>query len=103
MMRKRITIEIPSKLRYCIEDGEKTSTMFKRVLKDVDKDIIVILDFRKTTYIDSSGLGILLWLRNWLGDESKIVLVNISNYVWKILRMANFQILFNFDFEDKHV
>lgn len=67
-MKKQIIIETPERFQF-YNGSEKTTTMFKRLLEDKDKDIIVILDFKKTVYIDSSGLGILLWLRNLMGEE----------------------------------
>ena len=56
------------------------------------------LDFKKTHYMDSSALGMLLLLREQTkGDKSKVSLVNVSGTVLKILEIAQFKKLFTID------
>jgi anti-anti-sigma factor len=54
-----------------------------------------IVDLRKTTYLDSSALGMLLLLRDHGGgDTAQISLVNVTSDVKKILAISNFDKLF---------
>lgn len=54
-----------------------------------------VVDFRETTYMDSSALGMLLLLRDYAGgDAASIRLINASADVRRILLIANFDQLF---------
>jgi len=54
-----------------------------------------VIDFRDTTYLDSSALGMLLLLRDFGGgDDAPIELVNCNPDVRKILTISNFGQLF---------
>jgi anti-anti-sigma factor len=54
-----------------------------------------IVDLRKTTYLDSSALGMLLLLRDHAGgDNAQISLINVTADVKKILAISNFDKLF---------
>ena len=53
------------------------------------------VDMRTTDYVDSSALGMLLMLKNKMGDSKEsISLVNAKPEVKKILEIANFGQLF---------
>ena len=53
------------------------------------------LDLRKTVYLDSAALGMLLLLRDHAGgDAARIRIVNCSPGVRRILGIANFHMLF---------
>ncbi len=70
---------------------------FKDVVlsEDIDKDRFE-LDFKKVKYIDSTGLGMLLLLREKAGGASSdISITNAREEVADILRSANFGVLFN--------
>lgn len=55
----------------------------------------VIIDFSQCAHIDSGGLGMLLQLRNRLGDDrSKITLKNLSDEIIKIFEVVKFEKLF---------
>ena len=55
-----------------------------------------VVDLKETTYIDSSALGMLLLLRDYVGgDESDVRLVNCNSDVRKILAISNFDKLFD--------
>lgn len=56
-----------------------------------------ILDFRQVTFIDSSSLGMILLLKDYVSDKekNKITLVNASPEVLQIFKVANFQQLFH--------
>ena len=52
------------------------------------------VDFGRTDYIDSSGLGMLLKLREYAGgDKTKVRLINCSPDIKKILTIAHFHTL----------
>ena len=54
------------------------------------------VDMDKTSYLDSSALGMLLLLRDYAGgDEANIGIVNCSDDVMKILSISNFEQLFD--------
>ncbi|QCU90321.1 STAS domain-containing protein [Thiomicrorhabdus sediminis] len=55
-----------------------------------------VIDFKKTLYMDSSALGMLLLLREQTGgDRSKVKLININDTVYRILQVAQFNKLFS--------
>jgi anti-anti-sigma factor len=55
-----------------------------------------VVDLGETTYIDSSALGMLLVLREEVGgDHSDIRIARSNQDVRKILKIANFDQLFN--------
>lgn len=54
------------------------------------------VDLRGTEYVDSSALGMLLVLRDKVGDQKeKVKIVNANPGVRKILEIANFDKLFS--------
>lgn len=54
-----------------------------------------ILDFKNTVYIDSSGLGMMLVLRDIIGKDIKFV--NVNKQCKQIFFIANFHKLFKID------
>lgn len=55
-----------------------------------------IVDLSRTTYLDSSALGMLLLLRDYAGgDGARIELRNCNNDVRRILTISNFEQLFS--------
>jgi len=55
-----------------------------------------VIDLGKTTYLDSSALGMLLLLRDYAGgDNAMIRLENASSDVRKILAISNFTQVFD--------
>lgn len=53
-----------------------------------------VVDFRNTEYLDSSALGMLLQLREHNISDAQVELINGSDTVFDILRIANFDKLF---------
>ncbi|MDX1810448.1 MAG: STAS domain-containing protein [Gammaproteobacteria bacterium] len=54
-----------------------------------------IIDVQKAPNIDSSGLGMLLLLRDFAGgDDSHVEILNCSDHVLDILKITNFEKLF---------
>lgn len=55
-----------------------------------------IVDLTRTTYLDSSALGMLLLLRDHAGgDNAEVSIVNCNRDVKKILTISNFEQLFS--------
>jgi len=53
------------------------------------------IDFSKTQNIDSGGLGMLLQLRTFIGEEANnITLIGLSDSILKIFEVVNFEKLF---------
>jgi anti-anti-sigma factor len=85
-MKKKI-IKLPQTLNY------KESNNIKQLLGEE-----IIWDFEDTTYIDSSGLGILLMIREKSPERKenkKVKLINIGSGIMPILHMAQFGSLFD--------
>lgn len=57
---------------------------------------IYILDFSQVKFIDSSSLGMILLLNDYVSDnvKNKITLLNATPEVLQIFKVANFQQLF---------
>ncbi len=61
---------------------------------DLELDSIII-DFSKTTHIDSGGLGMLLQMRTQLGDKANIIkLKSPSDTIKSIFNVVNFEKIF---------
>ncbi|MBF0133809.1 MAG: STAS domain-containing protein [Magnetococcales bacterium] len=62
----------------------------------VNKDVRYVLDFKKTKYIDSSALGMLLLFRERVGGHAAdIRFINARPAIKQTLTTANFQRLFD--------
>ena len=54
-----------------------------------------IVDFRSTDYMDSSGLGMLLNMRRFLGNgKTPIELINCRPQIKRVLSISRFETLF---------
>lgn len=61
-------------------------TMIELIKKDV---VGIVLDMSKAPFIDSSSLGMLLWLRDYCHDnKSQLKLAGIDNNIKKILEIT---------------
>lgn len=59
-------------------------------------DTVFYIDMKNTTYLDSSALGMLLLLRERTGgDKKRIQIINVTEQVMEILRVAHFDQLFS--------
>ncbi|ORU93226.1 MAG: anti-anti-sigma factor [Cycloclasticus sp. symbiont of Bathymodiolus heckerae] len=70
---------------------------FREAIDSISSNHInsVVVDMRTTDYVDSSALGMLLMLKNQMGDsKDAISLINAKPEVKKILEIANFGQLF---------
>jgi anti-anti-sigma factor len=74
-----------------------THQAFRNAYEHEDRDVKeFIVDLSRTTYLDSSALGMLLLLRDYAGgDGARIELRNCNNDVRRILTISNFEQLFS--------
>jgi HptB-dependent secretion and biofilm anti anti-sigma factor len=89
---KLINIDIGRVFTY-----ETVSKIEENFIKTIieNRSISVELDFKKTIFIDSSALGLLLVFKKYLnGKSGEIEIINASEYVKGVLRTANFDRLF---------
>jgi len=72
---------------------------FRKSYKDNDlSSVRIIIDFRETSTIDSSALGMLLNLQNDLNKkDNEITIVNSNDVIRKILTITNFSNKFNIE------
>ncbi|MFT7185411.1 MAG: anti-anti-sigma factor [Pseudohongiellaceae bacterium] len=52
------------------------------------------IDMAKTSYLDSSALGMLLLLRDHAGNSAVIKIINCNEDVFKIFQISNFEQMF---------
>ncbi|MFT4926206.1 MAG: anti-anti-sigma factor [Phenylobacterium sp.] len=70
-------------------------TEFRRAYSAIEAPKKVIIDFKDTDYIDSSGLGILIYLRKHFNcKKENIFLINTNPEINKIFRIARFNKMF---------
>ena len=72
---------------------------FRDAYEKVDSSISqYVVDMARTTYLDSSALGMLLLLRDHAGgDNANVRIVKCNPDVRKILTISNFEQLFSID------
>ena len=88
---KTLTIKVSG--RFDITLHKTFSDSYKDKIGSISN---VILDMANVEYIDSSGLGMMLVLRERIGgDAARIDIVNVSPGVEKILKIINYDKLFN--------
>jgi anti-anti-sigma regulatory factor len=68
-----------------------------RVIKEIlkNKTDLITFDFKKTERIDSSFLGCLLVIKNFLDDSRNIKLINLSDHCKKLFERVQFDKLFS--------
>jgi anti-anti-sigma factor len=54
-----------------------------------------VIDLKLTDYMDSSALGMLLVMRDHVGEQAEISLVNANSEIRSILDISNFHKIFN--------
>lgn len=84
-----LTITLPSRL-----DGKVREEFLKAFRQQAKPSSHYVIDLDKTSYIDSTGLGMLMILRQHAGnDKAQVRLINCSAQIKSILTIANFQAL----------
>lgn len=73
-------------------------TEFRRAYAAITNPSKVVVDLQKTDYIDSSGLGILVYLRKHFNCRKEdIHLINCNNEITKTFKVARFNKMFMID------
>ncbi len=86
---RTVTIKLPSEFDF------RAHKDFRKSHRDADPSAQYILDFAATEHIDSSALGMLLVMREGLGnDDAKVKIINCRSNIKKLLEMASFDNLF---------
>ncbi len=86
-----ITVKVSGRFDFAVQNE------FRDCYYDAgaDKNVNFIIDMSSTNYMDSSALGMLLMMREYLGGNSAdISISNCSSDIKNILTVANFQSLF---------
>ena len=87
-----ITIKVSGRFDFAVQNEFRDC--YYNVSKD--KDTKFVIDMSGTNYMDSSALGMLLMMREYLGGNSAdITIKNSSADIKNILTVANFQSLFD--------
>ncbi len=83
------------------ESAEFFSAALENVLRNERTNVII--DFTKIDYIDSTGIGELVgYLGKFTTQDRKLILVNPSERIQKLLRLAKLDILFRiYDSEEE--
>jgi len=85
------------------ESAEFFSAALENVLKNESTNVII--DFTKIDYIDSTGIGELVgYLGKFGGQNRKLILVNPSERILKLLKLAKLDAVFKiYNSEDEAV
>ena len=87
---RRLVIAVSGRLDF------KVHKEFRQAYEGVEQTPAeVVVDLRNTEYMDSSGLGMLLLLRDYYGAEKSNIRIESPNEeLGKVLAIANFDKLF---------
>jgi len=85
------------------ESAEFFSSALENVLKNESTNVII--DFTKIDYIDSTGIGELVgYLNKFTSQSRKLILVNPSERIQKLLRLAKLDSVFKiYNTEDEAI
>lgn len=72
---------------------------FRDAYRDMDgKSMRFVVDLSEASYLDSSALGMLLLLREYVGsDVGRISITGCGDDIRRVLKIANFEKLFTLD------
>ncbi|ABZ93789.1 anti-sigma factor antagonist [Leptospira biflexa] len=80
-----------------LRDTPKLKTEIKELI-DSDSIKELVLDFKYLSYLDSSGIGILLHTYSWTKEKNKKVkMVHVSNEIKTIFSVANLLEMFEIE------
>ena len=86
---KQVTINISGRFDFSVLDD------FRKSYMDYNQVNNYIIDLKKTQYLDSSALGMLLGLRDFAGgDDASISIINTNDEIEKILKITRLNELF---------
>lgn len=87
---RTVTIKLPSEFDF------RAHKEFRDTHKNQNSNAQYIVDFSMTAHMDSSALGMLLLMREELGNEkARIKFVNCRPNIKSLLEMASFHQLFD--------
>lgn len=87
--KKQVTINISGRFDFSVLDD------FRKSYMDYNQVNNYIIDLKKTQYLDSSALGMLLGLRDFAGgDDASISIINTNDEIEKILKITRLNELF---------
>lgn len=87
---RTVTIKLPNEFDF------RAHKEFRATHQDPKPDSQYIIDFAQTEHMDSSALGMLLLMREELGnDKARVRLVNCRPNIKSLLEMASFHQLFD--------
>ncbi len=80
-----LTIKVIGKFQFPL------ASEFRRAYTDIDQVQNYILDLQDSDYLDSSALGMIIALWEFVErDKTRIKIINANNEVTQILQSANF-------------
>ena len=86
-----LTIQIIGKFQFPL------ASEFRRVYTEIDQVNTYIIDLQDSDYLDSSALGMLIALWEYVGREkSRVKIINASDEIIQILDNANFNQLLTY-------
>jgi anti-anti-sigma factor len=89
---KTITIKIAGRFDFAVQNEFRSCYSGAKP----EDHVKFIIDMSGANYMDSSALGMLLMMREFLGgNDADISIINTSQDIRNILTVANFQMLFN--------
>lgn len=82
-------------ITLCGEIDLYTKNILEEVLKKYTLNKNLIFDFEKVTYMDSSGISVLLLLKKNLDDERTIRIINVGKNILKIFEIIGLNRFFH--------
>lgn len=91
--KKQLTIYAPQHF------GHKSDEAFTQGFSSIEDEVtLYVINFKYVKYIDSSGLGLLLKLKEYAErHKAQVILTEVTGYVKEVLEMANYDKLFEMD------
>jgi len=88
-----VTIRLPQEFNYSCH------TAFYAAYRNRAKTLRYVVDMTRTNTIDSAGLGLLINLQHYVGeDKSRVKLIVQSDYVKSVMTVTNFANLFTIEY-----
>jgi anti-anti-sigma factor len=88
-----LTIRLPQEFNYACH------SVFYEAYRNKSKSMNFVVDMSRTDSIDSAGLGLLINLQNYAGeDKTRVKLIVHSDYVKSVLTITNFANLFTIEY-----
>lgn len=92
MTETRITIPLPERFTFEARAAFRAAYRGQPVPPDG-----YAVEFTRTAFIDSAGLGMLLQLRDYAGERERVRFVHLRPNLRELLRVAEFDALVRFE------